>query len=128
VPCSPTWCSGTTHGSGTGCIPIIEGIVAARDPHFFPRLGAPHRPERLLLFEPDVIDHVERVEDTFDAKVAALLSHRSQWRSTMGIEVGSDDEEAQTQAFVDRLRQECEEAGERVGARLAEAFKRIEPL
>src|SRR5581483_1244280 len=33
---------------------VVEGLVAARDPHFFPGQGlAPHRPDRLLLFEPD---------------------------------------------------------------------------
>jgi LmbE family N-acetylglucosaminyl deacetylase len=107
---------------------LVEGIVAARDPHFFPRLGATHRPERLLLFEPDVIDHVERVEESFDAKVDALLAHRSQWRSTMGIEVGCPDEEDQTKAFVARLRTEATEAGTLAGGGLGEAFKRIEPL
>jgi LmbE family N-acetylglucosaminyl deacetylase len=107
---------------------VIEGIVAARDPHFYARLGPPHRPERLLLFEADVVDHVERVDDTFEAKVTALLAHRSQWRSTMGIEVGSPDEAAQHEAFVRRLRDEAEEAGALAGTALGEAFKRIEPL
>ncbi len=107
---------------------VVDGIVAARDPHFFPRLGTPHRPERLLLFEPDVVDHVELVESSFDAKVDALLSHRSQWRSTMGIEVGSDDEESQMAAFVGRLRDDAAAAGAIVGAGLGEAFKRIDDL
>jgi len=106
----------------------IEGIVAARDPHFFPRLGAPHRPERLLLFEAEVVDHVEHVNATFDAKVAALLAHHSQWRSTMGIEVGSAAEVEQRAAFVQRTRDEAEAAGALTGGGLAEAFKRIEPL
>jgi LmbE family N-acetylglucosaminyl deacetylase len=106
----------------------IDGIVAARDPHFFPRLGAPHRPERLLLFEADVVDHVERVDTTFEAKIAALLAHRSQWRSTMGIEVGAPEEEDQSKAFVERLRTEAEDAGSLIGGGLCEAFKRMEPL
>jgi LmbE family N-acetylglucosaminyl deacetylase len=106
----------------------IEGIVAARDPHFFPRLGSPHRPERLLLFEADVIDHVERVDTTFDAKVAALLAHHTQWRSTMGIEEGTADEGTQRDAFIARLRGEAEEAGALIGGGLAEAFKLVEPL
>jgi LmbE family N-acetylglucosaminyl deacetylase len=106
----------------------IEGIVAARDPHFFPRLGSPHRPERLLLFEADVIDHVERVDATFDAKVAALLAHRTQWRSTMDIEEGTSREAQQREAFVAKLRAEAEDAGALIGGGLAEAFKRIEPL
>ena len=79
------------HRAGTV---TIDALVAARDPHFFPRLGEPHRPDRLLLFEAEVIDHVERIDDTFDAKVASLLAHRSQWQSTMAIEAGSPDEQA----------------------------------
>ena len=107
---------------------VIEGIVAARDPHFFPRLGVPHRPDRLLLFEADVVDHVERIDATFELKVEALLSHRSQWRSTMGIEVGTPAEGAQHDAFVGRLRTEAEEAGRLVGGGLGEGFKLIERL
>ena len=107
---------------------VVDGIVAARDPHFFPRLGAPHRPERLLLFEPDVVDHLERVDGSFEAKVDALLAHHSQWRSTMGIEASSPDEQDQTKAFVERLRDEALDAGRSIGGGLCEAFKRMEPL
>ena len=40
-----------------------DGIVAARDPHFFPEQGAaPHRPQALLLWEADEADHVEDVD------------------------------------------------------------------
>jgi LmbE family N-acetylglucosaminyl deacetylase len=107
---------------------VVEAIVAARDPHFFPRLGQPHRPDRLLLFEADVIDHVEHVDETFDAKVGALLAHRSQWRSTLHIEAGTPDEHQQRAAFEQRLRDEAKEAGQLIGGGLCEAFKRIEPL
>ena len=63
---------------------VIDGVVAARDPHFFPGAGVPHRPERLLLFEAQVVDHIEVVtDDDVQTKVDALLCHRSQWRSTM---------------------------------------------
>ena len=75
-----------------------------------------------------MVDHVERVDTTFEAKVAALLAHRSQWRSTMGIEVGAPEEEEQSKAFVARLRAECEDAGRGIGGGLCEAFKRMEPL
>ena len=67
----------------------VEGIVAARDPHFYPEQGIPHwRPTTLLLWEADVVDHVEDVTEFVDTKLAALLEHRSQLRSTMHIEVG----------------------------------------
>lgn len=68
----------------------IEGIFAARDPHFFAAQGLdPHRPDALLLFEAEAVDHAEGVTATVDAKVDALLCHASQLRSTMGI--GPDD-------------------------------------
>ena len=42
-----------------------DGIVAARDPHFFREHGlAAHRPSALLLFEADQPDHVEDVGGT----------------------------------------------------------------
>jgi len=91
---------------------LVAGIVAARDPHFFPGAGAPHRPSRLLLFEAQDVDHVEVVDDAaVDAKVAALLCHHSQWRSTMGIEEDGPDSEAQRAAFEAHIRGEVASAG-----------------
>jgi LmbE family N-acetylglucosaminyl deacetylase len=95
----------------------IDAIVAARDPHFFPGRGEPHRPDRLLLFEAEVVDHVEEVGAFIDTKVDALLRHETQWRSTMGI----DPDDPDTETFAERIRAEAEAAG-------GEAFKRIEPL
>ena len=67
----------------------IDGIVAARDPHFFAGVGGPHhRPGTLLLFEADEPNHVEPVDGWTDVKANALLCHRSQWRSTMNIDPG----------------------------------------
>jgi LmbE family N-acetylglucosaminyl deacetylase len=101
---------------------LIEGIVAARDPHFFPGAGTPHRPARLLLFEAQDVDHVEVVDDAaVDAKVAALLCHHSQWRSTMGIEEDGPDAGAQRAAFEARIRSEVATAG-------GEEFKLITEL
>lgn len=108
----------------------VEGIVAARDPLFFPeQMLAPHRPTHALLFEPDAIDHVERIEHRhLDARVAALLAHASQWESTMHI-AGDDTELARTRdRFVAEQRDECSAAGRLVGADLGEAFKRIDDL
>jgi LmbE family N-acetylglucosaminyl deacetylase len=107
---------------------MVDAIVAARDPHFYPDRGRAHRPERLLLFEAEDPDHVEDAEPGFDAKVAALLCHRSQWRSTLGIEGGTAAEPAQREALVDRLRVEATEAGRGRGLQLGEAFRRLEPL
>jgi LmbE family N-acetylglucosaminyl deacetylase len=72
----------------------VEGIVAARDPHFFPEQNvAPWRPSALLLWEADEADHTEDVSGFLDAKVAALLAHRSQLRSTMDITDPDDAEQ-----------------------------------
>jgi LmbE family N-acetylglucosaminyl deacetylase len=101
---------------------VIEGIVAARDPHFFPVTGPPHRPSRLLLFEADEVDHVEPApEEDVETKIAALLCHRSQWQSTMHIEAGSTEEQTQRAAFEAKIRAEITEAG-------GEAFKLITDL
>ena len=65
---------------------ILDALVAARDPHFFPELGLePHRPEALLLFEADLPNHVEDASGFESQKVDALLCHHSQYESTMGI-------------------------------------------
>ena len=104
----------------------IEGIVAARDPHFFPEQElAPHRPQLLLLFESEAADHVERVDGWVDRKTEALLRHRSQWRSTMGID---DRPEEQQAAFVREIRDSAQAAGIRSGVRAGEAFRRIDDL
>ncbi len=101
---------------------LIEGIVAARDPHFFPGAGTRHRPARLLLFEAQDVDHLEVVDDdAVDAKVAALLCHHSQWRSTMGIEEDGPDADAQRAAFEARIRSGVATAG-------GEEFKLITEL
>jgi LmbE family N-acetylglucosaminyl deacetylase len=102
------------------------GIVAARDPLFFPEQGvAPHRPSTLLCFEPGHVDHVENVDGYVDRKIDALLAHRSQWRSTMQIDERPDDQRA---AFAAKQRVEARTAGLRAGLRAAESFARIDNL
>ncbi len=122
---------------------VTDGIVAARDPQFFPGQGLePHRPGRLLLFEADAPDHYERVDGWVEAKVEALLCHRSQWRNTMGIDAGGDPDAPsalrQREAFARRIEEEAAAAGVRAfgirafgtpaGRRRAEAFKLLEDL
>jgi LmbE family N-acetylglucosaminyl deacetylase len=108
---------------------LIDGLVAARDPLFFPEQGlAPHRPRRLLLFEADEVDHLERVDGYLETKVSALLTHQSQWRSTMRIDRAAPDVELQRSAFVERVHAEAIAAGEHAGIGPAEGFKLIEDL
>jgi LmbE family N-acetylglucosaminyl deacetylase len=104
----------------------VDAIVAARDPHFFPEQGlAPHRPATLLLFEAATVNHVERVDVYVDRKVEALLRHRSQFESTMGI---ADRPGEQREAFVRRIVDEARAEGLRAGVRAAESFHRIDAL
>ena len=105
----------------------VDGIVAARDPHFFPEQDlAHHRPTALLLWEADEADHIERVDEFVDAKIAALLRHRSQFRSTMSV----DDPEArdQLEAFRQRVQDRLAEHGRLAGIPSGEAFKAITEL
>jgi LmbE family N-acetylglucosaminyl deacetylase len=104
-----------------------DGIVAARDPHFFPEQGVPpHRPRTLLLWEADEPDHVEDVHGYEETKLDALLAHRSQFRSTMHI----NDLTAQTD--IDRFRGDVAsrlaEHGRIADIAAGEAFKLIDKL
>lgn len=100
----------------------VEGVVAARDPHFFPDQGiTPHRPGHLLLWEADDPDHVEDITGYVDTKVTALLEHRSQYRTTMGIDDPSD--QAQRARFAQRVGDRAAEHGALAGLALGERFK-----
>ena len=101
-----------------------DGVVAARDPHFFPEHGvAHHRPERLLLFEADTVNHVEDVSDFVERKLDALEAHVSQFESTMKA-VDSD----QLQAFRTRIGDRLHELGLPYGYEAAEVFAIITDL
>jgi LmbE family N-acetylglucosaminyl deacetylase len=107
----------------------IDGIVAARDPQFFPGLGGPHhRPETLALFEADEPDHVEAVDDFIPNKVNALLAHRSQWRSTMNIEADTPREAEGRAAFVQRIEAQAREDGKLDAGGFGEAFHLVTDL
>jgi LmbE family N-acetylglucosaminyl deacetylase len=107
---------------------LTDGVVAARDPKFFPDLAEPpHRPRSMLLWEADEPNHVENAGGMVEIKVAALLAHRSQYRSTMGIEGngspgtgGSADEIA---AFRARIDDQLADHGRLAGVPAGEAFR-----
>ena len=105
----------------------VDGVVAARDPHFFPHHDVPvHRPATMLLFEAEEPDHVEDVTGFVDTKVEALLAHRSQFVSTHGIPEGDDG--TAVVRFGDRIRARCREVGERASVAAGESFKAITDL
>jgi len=106
-----------------------DGIVAARDPLFFPEQGErPHRPEALLLWEADEPDHVENIEGFERCKLDALLAHRSQFRSTMRINDPAGAETEELASFVARLNAHHARAGAKAGLAAAEAFKALRDL
>ena len=101
-----------------------EGIVAARDPHFFPEHGLPpHRPAHLLLWEADQPNHVEDVSEHLETKLAALEAHVSQFESTMHAVDGKGLEEFRT-----RIRRRASELGALHGLDRAEVFHLMSDL
>jgi LmbE family N-acetylglucosaminyl deacetylase len=101
-----------------------DGVVAARDPKFFPDAGlSHHRPAMLLLWEADEPDHVEDVTGFENTKIQALLAHRSQYVSTMA---STDDPELTR--FQRRVTAKLAEAGAAAGVEHAEVFKLIDDL
>jgi LmbE family N-acetylglucosaminyl deacetylase len=109
---------------------VTDGIVAARDPLFFPELDSPpHRPSTLLLFEPDEINHVEGAEGFADTKIAALLEHKSQHRSTMGISSrAATTDDPEIAEFRQRVYGKLAEHGTMAELPAGEAFHRIDRL
>ncbi len=103
----------------------VEGVVGARDPHFFPEQGlAPHRPDRILLFEADEVNHVESAtEATLAARCAGLEAHASQYETTHFSGVEQDDPLAR---FRERERAKLVADGAHAGLPLGEAFHRID--
>jgi LmbE family N-acetylglucosaminyl deacetylase len=105
---------------------VCDAVVAAREPHErIDGLDA-WRPEALLLWEADEPDLLVDVSDHVDSKLAALLAHTSQLRSTMDVDDPGDAE------AIDRFRRRDLDKlatwGRRAGVRHAEAFKLITDL
>lgn len=105
---------------------LVDAVAAAREPRFRPDLGSAHRPDALLLWEADEPNHVEEVGGSVGAKVAALLAHESQYRSTFGIE-GADVARAPevVRAFVEG---QLADHGRLAGLDRGEAFRLITAL
>lgn len=98
----------------------LDGVVAARDPHFFRHHGIPHhRPRNILLFEADEPNHCEDVSGFVQIKIDALMEHRSQFHTTHQIE--SDGSGAER--FAHRVREHAAEAGQPAGVQAGEQFR-----
>jgi LmbE family N-acetylglucosaminyl deacetylase len=101
-----------------------EGIVAARDPHFYREQGlAHHRPELLLLWEAEQPDHAEDVSEYVETKLRALAAHETQFESTMNAV-----DETQLGAFDQRIRARLADLGRPHEMAAAELFKSISDL
>jgi len=126
----------------------VDGIVAARDPGFHPELLAsglqPHRPLALLLFEPDVANHAETVEDEdHETRLRALECFTSQVATTHLYRLDSDsdtddsdtddsdtddsdtDDSDAMQRWRESERERLATAGAWAGTALAEPFRLI---
>lgn len=111
---------------------LTDSLVAARDPLFFPdqRLAA-HRPRALLLWEADVVNHVEAAGEHGLAKVEALLLHHSQYETTMGIEGEGEavpGDHAAASDFRHRVLDQLRRQGALANVAAGEAFHLIEDL
>jgi len=92
----------------------VDGVVAARDPFFFPEHAVPHhRPDALLLFECEEPDHAEDVTGFADAKVAALMCFESQFVTTH--EIADPSDEGQRRRFAEFIEWDLVRNAERSG-------------
>jgi LmbE family N-acetylglucosaminyl deacetylase len=108
---------------------LTDGVVAARDPKFFPELAErPHRPTAMLLWEADEANHVENADGMLDIKVAALLAHVSQYRSTMGIEGDDITAREQRATFRGVVEEQLAAHGRLAGLAKGEAFRLLREL
>jgi LmbE family N-acetylglucosaminyl deacetylase len=105
----------------------LDGVVAARDPHFFPHHDvAHHRPSALLLFEAERPDHIEDIGGHVHTKADALLAHRSQFVTTHGIT--EPDDEHQREQFRNQVIDHAADIGAANGIGHGEIFKLISDL
>lgn len=105
----------------------LDGIVAARDPHYFGHHGLDiHRPDYALLFEADEPDHVEDISGFVDSKVESLLAHKSQFVTTHSIP--PDDDGTAVKVFGERVQDHATAVGKAGGVSRGEMFKLLNNL
>ena len=117
---------------------LTDSIVAARDPLFFTEQDLPpHRPRALLLWEADVTNHVEDVTGYAATKTRALLAHRSQYETTLGISEGDNEPDpgisggpcpASAGAFAARVSEQLADHGRIGGVAHGECFHLVVDL
>lgn len=101
-----------------------DAVVSARESLAWPDLGGKaHRPDRLWLFESEAPNRFEDIASTIELKITALLAHRSQWKTTLGI--AADNDKAGQERFSGRIREWGRRQGRTPGLAVAEAFREI---
>ena len=101
-----------------------DGVVAAREPHVRVAGLEAWRPSALLLWEADEPDVLIDVSSFVGAKLAALLAHASQLRSTMAVDDPTDL--VAVDRFRRRVTDRLAEWGRQAGVAAAEAFKHVD--
>lgn len=103
---------------------MLDAVVAAGEALFFPQHPARiHRVQTVLLWKAQHVDHLENVGGHAEAKVQAVLAHKSQYQATYGVAPGQvPDISLVRDGVVSRLR----ESGLAHGVDLAEGFKRLD--
>jgi LmbE family N-acetylglucosaminyl deacetylase len=86
-----------------------EAVFRAREPRFYQDVpvSEPRLPSELWLFQADEPNHVENCSETLGAVVEALACHRSQLRTSLGIDPNDPDARIAIEAFV-RARREAD--------------------
>ena len=105
---------------------VCDAVVAAREPHVRMSDLPAWRPSALLLWEADEPDLLIDVSGHVDAKLAALLAHTSQLRSTMAVDDPSDADAVNR--FRRRVLDRLAEWGRQAGVASAEPFKLLDSL
>ncbi len=106
---------------------LTDAIVIARDPLFLKGSKHTHfRPNHLLLWEAQEEDHAEEISDFLGKKISALLEHRSQLSTSMGVDSPSNTD--QVHGFRSQIVESASTAAESFSLQHAEAFKRISDL
>lgn len=101
-----------------------DAVVSARESLAWPDAGMrAHRPDRLWLFESEAPNRFEDIASTVELKISALLAHRSQWKTTLGI--AADGDTAGRESFAGRITEWGRRQGRTAGLAVAEAFREM---
>lgn len=108
---------------GWACLDAVA--PAAANPHYFPEAGPPHQVETVLMSGTLVPDVWVDVSAGLDAKIGAVLCHRSQLTDVAPERPPADHPGGSPDWFADVLRRRAADAGRQAGVAYAEGFRRL---